>query len=93
VGESRHRRTTGRVCTAPEGRGTVDDHFRHRDSHPARRNWIALYSGRYSQQNGTTNALLDFAVIILARVAYRGYRLYNTWRNLKAAQQAHRSLG
>ena len=54
----------------------------------------AFLNGHFSaQQNGQTTALMVFALIILLRFGYRGYRLYTTWRNLKDAQEAHRNLG
>ena len=54
----------------------------------------AFMNGRYSgtDNHGQTTVFGAFAAIILLRFAYRGWRLYSTWRNLKEAQEAHRSL-
>ena len=53
----------------------------------------AFLNGHYSTgQNGQTTAVGVFAAIILLRFGYRGYRLYTTWKNLKDAQDHHRSL-
>lgn len=54
----------------------------------------AFLSGRYSDsaKRGQTSVFGVFAAVILLRFAYRGWRLYSTWRNLKDAQEHHRSL-
>ena len=41
---------------------------------------------------GNNTTLLLVCVVILARLAYNGYRLYNKWKALKAAQEHHRSF-
>jgi cation transport ATPase len=55
----------------------------------------AFLNGRYSTgaNRGQTSAFGILAAVILLRIAYRGYRLYSTWKNLKDAQDHHRSLG
>jgi hypothetical protein len=54
----------------------------------------AFLNGRYSSSDnrGQTSLFGVLGAIILLRFAYRGWRLYTTWKNLKDAQEAHRSL-
>ena len=39
-----------------------------------------------------TTGIAVIGGLYLLRLGYRSYRMYNTWRSLREAQQAHRSL-
>ena len=41
---------------------------------------------------GSSTTLLVIGAVILARLAFNGYRLFNKWKALKAAQDHHRSF-
>jgi protein-S-isoprenylcysteine O-methyltransferase Ste14 len=54
----------------------------------------AFLNGRNSGSDNRSQTSLFgiLGAVILLRFAYRGWRLYSTWRNLKDAQEAHRNL-
>jgi protein-S-isoprenylcysteine O-methyltransferase Ste14 len=54
----------------------------------------AFVNGRYSDaaNRGQTSVFGAVSAVLLLRFAYRGWRLYSTWSNLKEAQEHHRSL-
>lgn len=41
---------------------------------------------------GNSTGITIIALVVLARVGYSGYRLYNKWNALKGAQEHHRSF-
>ena len=54
--------------------------------------WRILISIHNPAVRGNNTTLLIIGAVILARVGFNGYRLYNKWTALKAAQEHHRSF-
>lgn len=54
--------------------------------------WRISYTYSNPALRGNSTALLIICAVVLARLAWNGYRLFNKWKALKAAQEHHRSF-